>query len=88
MPPKEKIFKKDILEAGFKIIQYEGAKAVNARNVAAKMNCSTKPIFRLYSNMAELNAEILEYVRIDYENYIEFGIDQSDGIRNFCAVYT
>ena len=38
MPPKVKITKKEIIEAGLKLVQKDGANALNARSIATVLN--------------------------------------------------
>ena len=58
MARKETITKEDIMQAAFEILQEEGIEQVTARKLAAKANCSTQPIFRVYKNMEELTEEL------------------------------
>ena len=54
MARKESVTKNDILEAAFSILQEEGIEQVTARKLAARANCSTQPIFRIYKNINEV----------------------------------
>ena len=58
MARKESITKEDLINAAFAILETEGIEQVTARKLAAKANCSTQPIFRVYKNMEELNEEL------------------------------
>lgn len=58
MARKESVTKNDILEAAFSILQEEGIEQVTARKLAARANCSTQPIFRIYKNINELIEEL------------------------------
>lgn len=58
MARKESITKEDIMNAAFSILQEEGIEQVTARKLAARANCSTQPIFRVYKNMEELIEEL------------------------------
>ncbi len=58
MARKETITKEDIVQAAFAILQEDGIEQVTARKLAAKANCSTQPIFRIYKNMEELTEEL------------------------------
>ena len=58
MARKESITKEDIIKAAFLILEEEGIEQVTARKLAAKANCSTPPIFRVYKNMEELTEEL------------------------------
>ena len=50
MPPKAKITKAMILDTVLNITKETGFEAVNARNIAGKLQCSTRPIFTCYEN--------------------------------------
>lgn len=54
MPPKARITKEMILNTVLEITQKSGFETVNARNIANKLQCSTRPIFTCYENMEEL----------------------------------
>lgn len=58
MARKESITQKDLMEAAFSILSEEGIEQVTARKLAAKANCSTQPIFRIYKNTSELIEEL------------------------------
>lgn len=69
MPPKTKITKDDIIKAAFDMTRANGEQAINARAVAAALDCSTQPVF---SNFATMN-ELQEAVRAaSYELYLSF----------------
>ena len=51
MPPKPKITKDMILNTVLEITRKRGFEAVNARSIAEKLQCSTRPIFTCYKNM-------------------------------------
>ena len=51
MPPKAKISKEMILDTVLDITRQAGFDAVNARSIADKLQCSTRPIFTCYKNM-------------------------------------
>jgi len=70
MPPKAKITKDDVLKVSFELTKEKGFENLNARNIAEKLGCSTQPIFRIYSNMAELKKELFEYINQYFGQYI------------------
>jgi AcrR family transcriptional regulator len=69
MPPKVKITKTDIVETALSLVRESGAEALNARDLASALNCSTQPIFSNFSNMEELRDEIINAA---YSLYLEF----------------
>lgn len=69
MARKETITKQDIMNAAFSILQEEGISQVTARKLAAKANCSTQPIFRVYKNMEELIEELFTRACEFFQDY-------------------
>lgn len=68
MPPKTKITKEDILSASLDIIREKGFEELNARSIAARLNCSTQPIFSNFTSMEELEEEVLKSTEQLYLN--------------------
>ena len=60
MPPQVKVQKEHIRDEAFQMTKENGFEAVTARKLAERLNCSTQPIFRVYTNMDELKIEIYE----------------------------
>lgn len=69
MPPKTRITKEMILNAVLAITREQGFETVNARSIAGKLSCSTRPVFTCYENMAELKKDFLAFA---YEYYIQY----------------
>ena len=67
MPPKAKVTREMILQTVFQITRSQGFEGVNARNIAERLNCSTRPIFTCYQNMEELKGEFLDCAFAFYE---------------------
>jgi len=59
MPPKVKITREEIIAAAVSIVRRSGAEAVNARDVARELNCSTQPVFSNFETMEELRAAVI-----------------------------
>ncbi len=68
MPPKVKITKEEIINTCLDIVRKEGQDALNARNIANALNCSTQPIFFNFSSMEELKQAVKEDA---YRLYLE-----------------
>lgn len=71
MPPKCKFTKEDIVSAALDIARADGIDAVTARAVGAKLNSSSKVIFSLFSNMEELQNELMKEAERGYRSFIE-----------------
>lgn len=68
MARKESITVDRILDTAFAMTREEGFAGVTARKVAARAECSTQPIFRVYKNMEELWNSV-------YQKAAEFFLD-------------
>lgn len=62
MPSSPKIQKSAMLETAFSILQKDGAEAVNIKNLAKEIGCSTQPISWQFGGMDGLRAELAEKV--------------------------
>jgi len=71
MPPKIKISKSDIVSAAINIVRKSGAEALNARAIAAELNCSTQPIFSNYGSMYEIKEEVINSAYELYQEYLK-----------------
>lgn len=60
MPPKAKVTKDDIIGAAVEVVRQNGANAINARNVAAALNCSTQPVFSNFATMEALKLAVVQ----------------------------
>lgn len=56
MPAIRKTSKEAIINAAVDVLRESGAAALNARNVAKKLGCSTQPIYLCFQNMEDLKA--------------------------------
>lgn len=71
MPPKIKITKKDIISTALRLIRKNGVDALNARNVADALGCSTQPVFSNFTGMDELRAAVTEAAYKEYLSYLK-----------------
>lgn len=78
MARKEQISKQMILDGAFELLKEEGIEMLTARKLASHIGCSTQPIFRVYKNMDELQAEVFDCAKKYYENYCLSYIHESD----------
>lgn len=71
MAPKTKVLKNDIISAAVDIVRRSGSDAINARNIASYLNCSTQPIFSHFNSMDELRLAVVEKASELCESYIK-----------------
>ncbi len=71
MPPKIKITKTDIINTAIKLIRENGAEALNARNIAAVLECSTQPVFSNFATMDALREAVTEAAYVEYLGFLK-----------------
>lgn len=54
MPPKVQYTKEIIIKAAIEMIREKGFDSINARDLGAKIGCSSRPLFTAFKNMEEL----------------------------------
>lgn len=62
MARKKTITREQILDAAYTVVSTEGFSRFTARNIAAKMNCSTQPIYLEFQNMEDLKMALIKKV--------------------------
>lgn len=75
MPPKVKITKEDIIRTAVEIARQNGADAINAREIAKALGCSTQPVFSNFSTMDDLRYAVVDAADALYREYITREID-------------
>lgn len=74
MPPKVKFQKEDIVSAALNVARKKGINAVTAREVAAELNVSTRPIFTWFDTIEQLKSEVHQQAKVCYKEYVEAGL--------------
>lgn len=76
MPPKVKFQKEDIVNAALNITRTGGIAAVTAREVAAELGVSTRPIFTWFETIDQLKGEVYLIAKDIYRSCIERGLTE------------
>jgi len=71
MPAKKLVSKETIINASLSILEENGSKAINARDIARYLNCSTQPIYKNFKNMDELKTELKRKCQEKYFEYVK-----------------
>ena len=71
MPPQPKYSKEEILNIAFETVRKNGYNSLTARDLAASLGTSTRPIFTAFENMEQLKNEILIKAYDLFEKYKE-----------------
>jgi len=71
MARKTEVFKKDIVDAAVEIVRTQGSDALNARSLAAKLGCSTQPVFSNFKTMDDLLSAVVERTFEIYNSFVQ-----------------
>ena len=69
MPPQVKIHRQAIVQAALQLVREQGAESLGARAVAARLGCSTQPVFSNFPTMEELRRAVMEEALALSEEY-------------------
>ena len=70
MPPKAKITREMLLEAGFEIARESGIENVNARTVSQRLGCSTQPVMYHFKRIDDIKREVYRLADSHHTTYI------------------
>ena len=76
MPPKCKFTREEIIQAALDIAKSEGTASITARSLGAKLGSSSKPIFSVFENMEEVQAEVQKAAKTLCAEYVQVGLHQ------------
>ena len=71
MTPKAKVTRESIVAAALDLAREAGPEAINARAVAARLGCSTQPVFSNYATMEALQRDVLSAARAVADTYMD-----------------
>ena len=71
MPPKARFTREEIVAAALGIVRKSGIEALTARTLATELGSSARPIFTVFQNMEELQAEVRDAAMKVFESYAE-----------------
>ena len=58
MPPKPKFTREEIVDAALSIVSERGVDALTARELGERLGSSARPVFTVFKNMEEVQAEV------------------------------
>lgn len=76
MPPRVKFQKDEIVQSALTVARKKGIEAVTAREVAAELQVSPRPIFTYYESMDQLRRDVYDLAKEKYRVYIEQGLKE------------
>lgn len=87
MPPKCKFTREEIIQTALDIARSEGIAAITARALGTKLGSSPKPIFSVFENMEEVQAEVLKSAKALYAGYVQTGLRQEMAFKGVGTQY-
>ena len=81
------ITKENIVKGAVKLINDDGWLNLNARSLAKHLGISTKPLYRIYNNMDEINKDVLIEINRQYDEFINSKIDSKKALLTLCIAY-
>lgn len=87
MPAVKEISKDKIVKIAVKMVNDNGWDSVNARSLATSIGISTKPLYRLYSNMEEIKKDIYQEIAHQYDEFLTSRIDSKKALLTLCIAY-
>ena len=75
MPPKVKFRKEEIVQAALDVARVKGADGVTARDIAAQLGVSTRPIFTYFNTMDEVKTAVRQAAEQVYQDYTAKGLN-------------
>ena len=82
MPPKARYTRDEIIEIALELVSAKGTEALNARNLAAALGTSTRPVFTAFKNMNELITEVKAAAMRKFDSYAEMDKKDSPAFKN------
>ncbi len=71
MPAKKQITKEMILKAALNLLKRRGFEAVNIKELAKELNCSTQPVYLSFSGMEELRSDLIPLAVKEFEEIMK-----------------
>ena len=87
MPPKCKFTREEIIQSALEMARSEGVSAITARALGAKLGSSSKPIFSVFENMEEVQAEVQKAAKALYAEYVQIGLRQEEAFKGVGRQY-
>ena len=87
MPATIELSKEHIVKVAVKMVNETGWDSINARSLAKKLRVSTKPLYRIYNNMDEIQDDIYKEISRQYDEFITSRVDNKKALITLCIAY-
>lgn len=85
MPAKKQITREKILKAAMKLLKERGYDAVNIKELAKELKCSTQPVYLSFTGMDELRQELIPLAIKEFEDAMKNNAE--DGKKGIVRLY-
>lgn len=82
MPPKAKYTREEIVQIALDLVAARGIDALNARNLAAALGTSTRPVFTAFKNMGELISEVYAAAMKRFNEYAKRSTEDTPAFKS------
>ena len=83
MPRKALFTKEEMVEKALDLVRRKGIDALTARELGAALGSSSRPIFTLYNNMEEVNADVKKAAQQLFSDYVADVNDYTPAFKEF-----
>lgn len=87
MPPKARFTKEEIIFAALSVVRREGMASLTARALAAELGSSARPIFTVFQSMEEVQHEVREAAKAEYNDYVKRGLTDEPAFKGVGMQY-
>lgn len=87
MPASCNITKEQIIKTAVVMVNKKGWENINARDLAKALKISTKPLYRIYSNMEEIKSDMYKEIYKQYDEFITSRVDNKNALITLCVAY-
>ncbi|MGN0806449.1 MAG: TetR/AcrR family transcriptional regulator [Candidatus Coproplasma sp.] len=77
MSAKKLVTRQSIIKAAYELVRKSGMSALNARSLANRLGCSTRPIYLSFKGMEELRGEVIELINKTYQTYLKNEVERN-----------
>ncbi|MGN0107304.1 MAG: TetR/AcrR family transcriptional regulator [Hominilimicola sp.] len=81
MPPKAKFTKEEIISAALSVAREKGIEAVTAREIAAVLGSSARPIFTVFDSMDQVHTEVRSAAMRVFEEYANKAVNYTPAFK-------
>ena len=87
MPVSCNLTKENVIKKAVIMVNKNGWDSLTARDLAKALKISTKPLYRIYSNMDEIKNDLYKEIYKQYDEFITSRVDNKKALVTLCVAY-